>query len=244
MSRVEGKVAIVTGGARGLGAAIATRLIAEGASVVIGDVREGDGENLAKELGKSARFVRLDVTNEAAWENAVSTAVSEFGHLDVLVNNAGISNKGLLGQYRLDDWNSIIAVNLTGTFLGISSAVEELKKSSLGPSIINIASTAAFVAYPGISGYVASKYGVRGLTKAAALELAQFGIRVNSVHPGVVETDMTAAADLPQTHVAMKRQGQPEEIANLVLYLASNEAAYSTGAEFIADGGELAGQVK
>ena len=244
MSRVEGKVAIVSGGARGLGAAIATRLIAEGASVVIGDVLEGDGQNLVKELGKSARFVRLDVTSEAGWENAVSTAVSEFGHLDLLINNAGISNKGLLGQYRLDDWNSIIAVNLTGTFLGISSSVEELKRSTLGPSIINIASTAAFVAYPGISGYVASKYGVRGLTKAAALELAQFGIRVNSVHPGVVETDMTAAADLPQTHVAMKRQGQPKEIANLVLYLASNEAAYSTGAEFIADGGELAGQVK
>lgn len=244
MSRLKGKVAIVSGGARGLGAAISRRFVAEGASVVIGDVLEDEGADIARELGECARFVRLDVTDEESWTTAVAAAVSEFGHLDVLVNNAGISNKGRLGEYTLQDWNAIIGVNLTGTFLGISSAVKELKKSTRGPSIINIASTAAFVAYPEISGYVASKYGVRGLTKAAALELAQHGIRVNSVHPGVVETKMTAAADLPQTHVAMKRQGDPSEIANLVLYLASDEAAYSTGAEFIADGGELAGQVK
>lgn len=244
MSRLKGKVAIVSGGARGLGAAISRRFVAEGASVVIGDVLEEEGAAIARELGECARFVRLDVTDEESWTGAVATAVSEFGYLDVLVNNAGISNKGMLGEYTLQDWNAIIGVNLTGTFLGISSAVKELKKSTRGPSIINIASTAALVAYPAISGYVASKYGVRGLTKAAALELAQHGIRVNSVHPGVVETKMTAAADLPQTHVAMKRQGHPSEIANLVLYLASDEAAYSTGSEFIADGGELAGQVK
>ncbi len=241
MDRLENKVALISGGARGMGAEFARAIVAEGGSVVIGDLREDEGRTTAAEIGDRARFVRLDVTDDKSWSEAVAFAVAEFGQLDVLVNNAGILNASPIDEYPIADWKAIVDVNLNGVFLGIRAAVPELKKSKNSPSIINMSSTGGYIAYTTMSGYVATKFAVRGLTKAAALELASSGIRVNSVHPGVIETPMTAGFDLPQTHVAMKRAGKPHELAKLIVFLASNESSFSTGAEFIADGGELAG---
>jgi len=240
MARVSGKVALISGGARGLGAAMTRRLVEEGARVVVGDVLDEDGAALVADLGDACRFVHLDVTRAQHWDNAVAAAVSEFGGLDVLVNNAGIVNFGSIEEYTLEAWNSIIAVNLTGVFLGIKAAVPAIIRSSAG-SIINVSSTAGLQGYEALPGYVAAKFGVRGLTKAVALDLGKYNVRVNSVHPGAIATPMTEGLDLPQKHVALHRVGQPVEVANLVLFLASDESSFSTGAEFLTDGGELSG---
>ncbi|WP_130176680.1 SDR family oxidoreductase [Cryobacterium sp. SO1] len=240
MARVSGKVALVSGGARGLGAAMARRLVEEGAQVVIGDVLSEEGTDLAAELGEACRYVHLDVTRAQHWDAAVATAVDEFGGLDVLVNNAGIVNFGTVEDYTLESWNTIIAVNLTGVFLGIKAAVPVIIRSKAG-SIINVSSTAGLQGYEALPGYVAAKFGVRGLTKAVALDLGKYNVRVNSVHPGAIATPMTAGLDLPQNHVALHRIGQAVEVANLVLFLASDESSFSTGAEFLTDGGELSG---
>lgn len=240
MGRVSGKTAIVSGGARGIGAAVARRLAAEGAQVVIGDLLDGDGRALAEAIGANAAYVHLDVTSPQGWADAVRQAEERFGGVDVLVNNAGIADFGSIEDYTLEQWNTIIAVNLTGVFLGIKAAVEPMKRSP-GASIINISSTAGLQGYQNLPGYTAAKYGVRGLTKSVAIDLGPAGIRVNSVHPGAVRTPMTAGLDGGQEHVALHRMGEPEEIANLVLFLASDESSFSTGAEFVADGGETAG---
>ncbi|WP_120339774.1 SDR family oxidoreductase [Cryobacterium soli] len=240
MARVSGKVALISGGARGLGAAMTRRLVEEGARVVVGDVLDEDGAALVADLGDACRFVHLDVTRAQHWDNAVAAAVSEFGGLDVLVNNAGIVNFGSIEEYTLEAWNSIIAVNLTGVFLGIKAAVPAIIRSSAG-SIINVSSTAGLQGYEALPGYVAAKFGVRGLTKAVALDLGRYNVRVNSVHPGAIATPMTEGLDLPQKHVALHRVGEPVEVANLVLFLASDESSFSTGAEFLTDGGELSG---
>ena len=240
MARVSGKVALISGGARGLGAAMTRRLVEEGARVVVGDVLDEDGAALVADLGDACRFVHLDVTRAQHWDNAVAAAVSEFGGLDVLVNNAGIVNFGSIEEYTLEAWNSIIAVNLTGVFLGIKAAVPAIIRSSAG-SIINVSSTAGLQGYEALPGYVAAKFGVRGLTKAVALDLGRYNVRVNSVHPGAIATPMTQGLDLPQKHVALHRVGEPVEVANLVLFLASDESSFSTGAEFLTDGGELSG---
>lgn len=240
MARLNGKVALVSGGARGLGAAQSRLLVQEGAKVVLGDILEDEGMALATELGDNARFVRLDVTRIQDWDAAVSAAVDAFGGLDVLVNNAGIVNFGPIEDYTIEAWNAIIGVNLTGVFLGIKAAVGEIKKSAAG-SIINISSTAGLQGYEALPGYTAAKFGVRGLTKAVALDLAKYNVRVNSVHPGAIRTPMTEGLDLPQDHVAMHRIGEPSEVANLVLFLASDESSFSTGAEFVVDGGETGG---
>ncbi|MBD8023968.1 glucose 1-dehydrogenase [Microbacterium gallinarum] len=240
MARVAGKVALISGGARGMGASHARLLVDEGAKVVIGDLLDDEGEALAAELGDAVRYVHLDVTRYEDWQNAVEVALKEFGRLDVLVNNAGIANFGPIEEYTLDQWDTIIAINLTGVFYGIKAAIEPLKKSGKG-SIINISSTAGIQGYEALPGYNAAKFGVRGLTKNAALDLGRYNIRVNSVHPGVIRTPMTDSLDTPQNHVALHRVGEPIELSQLVLFLASDESSFSTGAEFIADGGETAG---
>jgi 3alpha(or 20beta)-hydroxysteroid dehydrogenase len=223
-----------------MGASHARLLVDEGAKVVIGDLLDAEGEALAAELGDAVRYVHLDVTRYEDWQNAVEVALKEFGRLDVLVNNAGIANFGPIEEYTLDQWDTIIAINLTGVFYGIKAAIEPLKKSGKG-SIINISSTAGIQGYEALPGYNAAKFGVRGLTKNAALDLGRYNIRVNSVHPGVIRTPMTDSLDTPQNHVALHRVGEPIELSQLILFLASDESSFSTGAEFIADGGETAG---
>ncbi|BDZ64146.1 glucose 1-dehydrogenase [Agromyces mangrovi Wang et al. 2018] len=240
MARVSGKVALISGGARGMGASHARLLVDEGAKVVIGDILDEEGEALAAELGDAVRYVHLDVTDYAQWEAAVAAAVEAFGRLDIVVNNAGIANFGSIEDYTLEAWDLIVKINLTGVFYGIKSAVPALKESGAG-SIINVSSTAGLQGYEALPGYNAAKYGVRGLTKNAALDLGRYNIRVNSVHPGVIRTPMTEELETPQSHVALHRVGEPIELSNLILFLASDESSFSTGAEFVADGGETAG---
>ncbi|MHA7239544.1 glucose 1-dehydrogenase [Arthrobacter sp. TMS1-12-1] len=242
MERVIDKVALVTGGARGIGAAVALRLHGEGARVVIADILDEDGQETAERIGSGSVYVHLDVTDPQDWQAAVATAVEEFGGLDILVNNAGIVNFAPIGEYTLEQWNAVIAVNLTGTFNGIKAALPALTQSR-GGSIINISSIAGMRGYEQIPGYTASKFGVRGLTKSAALDLGPQRIRVNSVHPGVISTPMTADIQSDMSHVALGREGHPGEVANLVLYLASDESSFVTGAEFVIDGGDTAGTV-
>ena len=242
MERVIDKVALVTGGARGIGAAVALRLHGEGARVVIGDVLDEVGKETAQRMGSGALYVHLDVTSPQDWEAAVAAAVETFGGLNILVNNAGIVNFASIEDYTLEQWNAVIGVNLTGTFLGIKAAIPAMKKSR-GGSIINISSIAGMRGYEQIPGYTASKFGVRGLTKSAALDLGPQGIRVNSVHPGVIATPMTADTESDMSHVALGRIGHPGEVADLVLYLASKESSFVTGAEFVIDGGDTAGTV-
>jgi 3alpha(or 20beta)-hydroxysteroid dehydrogenase len=239
-TRLQGKVALISGGARGMGAAYARAMVAQGASVVLGDVLDHEGRAIADSLGDTATYLHLDVTDRGDWARAVATAIDLFGHLNVLVNNAGIVNFGSIDDYTQDQWNEILAVNVTGCFNGISVAVHALRAAAPS-SIINISSTAGLKGYSGLSGYTTSKFAVRGLTKAIALELASDGVRCNSVHPGAVATPMIDGIDVNQNHVAMHRVGTPEELANLVVFLASDESSFSTGAEFVADGGETAG---
>lgn len=244
MFRLDGKVVLVTGGARGIGAAIARAAVSEGAKVVIGDVSDRDGRALATAVGASAKYVHLDVTKPEDWEAAIAGAVKTYGALNVLVNNAGIANYGPIDQYSRADWDRIIAINLTGVFNGIQAALPALKAAG-GGSIVNMSSLAGLRGEAGMPGYVATKFAVRGLTKAAALDLARYGIRVNSIHPGIVHTPLSAEGPkVSMRHVAMDRIGEAVEIANLTVFLASDESSYSTGAEFIADGGEFAGLIR
>jgi 3alpha(or 20beta)-hydroxysteroid dehydrogenase len=244
MNRLDGRIALVTGAARGIGAAIARAMVSQGAKVVIGDVLDRQGEELAKELGDSATYVRLDVTQPHEWEAAVGVALKRYGKLNVLVNNAGINNLAPIDQYSRADWDKIIAINLTGVFNGIKAAIPALKAAG-GGSIINMSSLAGLRGEAGMPGYVATKFAVRGLTKAVALDVARYGIRVNSIHPGIVRTPLSAEGpQVSMNHVAMARVGEAVEIANLTVFLASDESSFSTGAEFIADGGEFAGLIR
>jgi 3alpha(or 20beta)-hydroxysteroid dehydrogenase len=240
MSRLNGKVALVSGAARGIGAAIAEAMADEGAKVVIGDLLDEDGQALAEKIGPSATYVHLDVTNPADWEAAAATTVEDYGKLNVLVNNAGIAGGVPVDQYSHGDWDKIVAINLTGVFNGLQAAVPAMKNAG-GGSIINMSSLAGLTAGPATAGYTATKFGVRGLTKAAAIDLGQYGIRVNSVHPGFIETPMTAVIGADTSVIALGRGGRPEEVAKLFVFLASDESSFSTGAEFVVDGGESAG---
>ena len=249
MGRLDGKVALISGGARGQGEAEARRFVAEGARVVLGDVLTAECQAVADSLGDAARALPLDVTREEDWARAVETALDAFGRLDVLVNNAGIVRTGALESTSLEDYRAVIDVNQVGTFLGMRAVVPAMREAG-GGSIINISSNAGMEGVQGVIGYVASKWAIRGMTKTAALELGRYGIRVNSVHPGGVATPMIGADDFDSVDQdavwgsqPIARVGQPEEIANLVLFLASDESSYSTGAEFVADGGGLAGHV-
>jgi 3alpha(or 20beta)-hydroxysteroid dehydrogenase len=238
--RVQDRVVLISGGSRGLGASHARVLVAEGAKVVIGDLLDADGVALANELGPAASYVHLDVTHAGNRASAVEHAVNVFGGLDVLINNAGIANAAPIAEFPIDVWKMTIEVNLTGTFLGIRAAVPTLAKRPTS-SIINISSVEGLRGSAGLHAYVASKFGVRGLTKSVALDVAHLGIRVNSIHPGLVETPMTKDIDARTLEIPLGRSAQPVEVSKLVLFLASNESSYSTGAEFVIDGGLTVG---
>jgi 3alpha(or 20beta)-hydroxysteroid dehydrogenase len=238
--KLDGQVALVSGGARGMGETHARALLAEGARVVIADLLDEPGEALAKELGANALYVHLDVTSEQSWSDAITAAANAFGPVSILVNNAGIAHGAPLEQYTLEMWNSIIAVNQTGVFLGMRAVVPGMKKLKHG-SIINISSVEGLRGGAYLHGYVASKFAVRGLTKSASQELGGFGIRVNSVHPGYIETPMTTDIDSKQLQIPQHRPGKPEEVSKMIVFLASDDSSYSTGAEFVVDGGMTAG---
>ncbi|KAA9150355.1 glucose 1-dehydrogenase [Amycolatopsis acidicola] len=236
MGRVEGKVAIITGGARGMGASHARLLTAEGAKVVIGDILDDEGKALADELGAAARYVHLDVRSQEDWQRAVRTATDEFGKLNVLVNNAGIVNGSTIQQFDLERWQQILDVNLTGTFLGIQAVTDPMIAAG-GGSIMNVSSVEGLRGSPWAHGYVATKWAVRGLAKSAALELARHNIRVNSLHPGLIRTPMTAGLPDDIIKVPLGRAADSNEVSTFVLFLASDESSYATGAEFVMDGG-------
>ncbi|MGY4712380.1 glucose 1-dehydrogenase [Mycolicibacterium sp. CBM1] len=239
MGRLAGKVALISGAARGMGASHARMLVAEGARVVLGDVLDDEGAAVAAELGDAARYAHLDVTEPGDWSAAVSLAVTEFGSLTVLVNNAGIVYRRTLRNLERERWQRVIDVNLTGALLGIQSVIDPMTSAG-GGSIINMSSIQAMRGTPGNHGYVASKWAIRGLTKSAALELAPNNIRVNSLHPGMIRTPMTA--HMPDDLVAapLGRIGEPPEVSTFVVFLASDESSFTTGAELVMDGGLIA----
>ena len=248
MKRFENRTVIVTGGARGMGASHARGFIAEGANVVIADVVDQEGQSLVDELGGCAIFSRLDVTSEADWAATVTAAEDAFGPVSVLVNNAGIVHFARIADTEPADWSRVIDINLTGTYLGIRALASSMRKAG-GGAIVNISSGAGMSGAFGLGAYVASKWGVRGLTKTTALELARDKIRVNSIHPGGTRTTMAAQPDVEAVMaasvrgLAIPRIAEPEELTRLVLFVASDEASFSTGSEFIADGGALLGPV-
>ena len=235
-------VVLVTGGARGIGAATVKRLVADGTRVMIADILEQEGQALATELGERAAFCRLDVTQMPQWQAAVEQTVEQFGHLNGLVNNAGIvSFKGIESE-TVDGFRRVIDINLLSVFMGMQAVIEPMKQAG-GGAIINVSSTAGLQGYAGLSAYVASKWGVRGLTKAVALDLAPHHIRVLSIHPGPIKTPMTA--EMPDEAVEnqpIARFGEAEEVANMIRFMLA-EASFSTGSEFVVDGGAVTGQV-
>jgi 3alpha(or 20beta)-hydroxysteroid dehydrogenase len=240
MNRLAGKIVLISGGARGQGAAEARLFVAEGAKVVIGDVLETEGQRLAAELGDAAVFVRQDVTREDDWAKAVDAAVG-LGGLHGLVNNAGIYQPKTLMETDVALFERHMRVNQLGCFLGMKAVVPLMERSG-GGSIVNISSVAGLRGSPGAIAYSATKWALRGMTKAAAIDLAPRKIRVNSVHPGPIDTEMLNVRTPEQNQarlqaVPMKRQGTAEEVANLVLFLLSEESGYITGAEVAIDGG-------
>ncbi|WP_053363415.1 glucose 1-dehydrogenase [Bacillus sp. FJAT-27251] len=243
MSRLAGKVAIITGGARGMGASHARLFVKEGAKVVIADILEEEGLALAAELGENAKFTKLDVTNKANWEQAVALAEETFGPVNVLVNNAGITINKSIEELTLEEYKRIVDINQVSVFLGMKAIIPSMKEAK-GGSIVNISSMNGLVG--GAIGYTDTKFAVRGMTKAAALGLAHYGIRVNSVHPGVIETPMIVQEETKDAvnefakYIPNGRVAKPEEVSSLVMFLASDESSYSTGAEFVVDGGMTA----
>ena len=245
--RLEGKVAFISGGAQGMGAAEARLFAAEGAMVAIGDVLEEEGRRVAAQIGEAggkAIFLALDVTSESQWQDAIASTVAEFGKLDILVNNAGIVGHGTVENTTVADWDRVMDINAKGVFLGTKSAIPELRRAG-GGSIINISSQLGLVGVDNSSPqYQASKGAVRLLTKATAIQYAAEGIRANSVHPGPIVTPMTESgrADpernrLTLSRIPLGRYGEPEDVAYGVLFLASDESSFMTGSELVIDGG-------
>ncbi len=245
MGRLAGKVALITGAAGGQGAAAATRFVDEGARVVVADVNDEAGKEFATGIG--AHYLHLDVSVEDEWATAIAEVVEVYGPPDVLVNNAGVLHFAALQDTALADYLRVVNVNQVGTFLGMRAVAPLMTEAGAG-SIINVSSVEGLKGTPMLTAYTASKFAVRGMTKVAALELARKGVRVNSVHPGAIETGFLPNAlggqpvDLTYVgrRVPMRRVGQPSEIAELVVFLASDESSYCTGAEFVADGGVTA----
>ncbi|MDJ1138108.1 SDR family NAD(P)-dependent oxidoreductase [Streptomyces iconiensis] len=255
---LTGKVALVTGAAQGQGAEHARTLAAAGASVVLTDIQDADGEALAAEVcaandraggraggrADAALFLRHDVSSAADWERVVAAAVERYGRLDILVNNAALWHTAPVGEETEDRFRTLLSVNLVGPFLGIRAVLPAMRAAG-GGSVINISSTAGLTGIPGHSAYGATKFGLRGMTKSAALDVAADGIRINSVHPGMIDTPMIAGVtgggedvrDRAYPNVPMRRIGTPDDVARLVLFLASDASSYVTGAEFAVDGG-------
>lgn len=240
MARLEGKVAIITGAAQGMGAAHATLFVKEGAKVVITDLNDEKGKALAAELGENALFVKQNVTSEDDWATVIATAEEAFGPVNVLVNNAGITMAKSMMETTLEEYRRIVDINQVSVFLGMKAVLPSMQKAGSG-SIVNISSLNGLVA--GAIGYTDTKFAVRGMTKAAAIEAAHYNVRVNSVHPGVIATPMVVQEDTKAAveefakHIPLGRVAQPEEVSNMVLFLASDDSSYSTGSEFIIDGG-------
>jgi 3alpha(or 20beta)-hydroxysteroid dehydrogenase len=235
--RVRDKVVLVSGGARGMGAAHAKALVSEGARVVIGDVLDEVGRAVAEKLGGSAHFEHLDVTDPDGWQKLVDAALDRFGRLDALVNNAGIVKVGPLRGSSLSDWQRVLDVNLTGAYLGMRAAIEPMIDGG-GGSIVNVSSVEGLAGSAHLHSYVAAKFGLRGITKSAAVELAQYNIRVNSIHPGLVHTPMSKGVTAEfMTPIPMRRGASPAEVSTFVVFLVSDESTYATGAEFVVDGG-------
>ena len=250
MGRLDGKVALISGGARGQGATEAKLVVREGAQVVFGDVLDAEGRKVEEEIraaGGEATYVHLDVTQEEQWRAAVDTAVQRYGKLNVLVNNAGILLRKSIEDTTVEEWDRIMAVNLKGVFLGTKAAIPAMRRAG-GGSIINISSTAGLVGSPGgTSAYIATKGGVRLFTKATAIQHAKDNIRCNSVHPGPIATDMIRdTLEDPELwaqrlrRLPMGRAGTTEDVAYGVLFLASDESSYMTGSELVIDGGTTA----
>lgn len=242
MKKLDGKVAIITGGAAGMGETHVKLFVKNGAKVIITDIDQVKGEKLAHELGENALFLQHDVTDEEGWKKIVKKAEETFGPINVLVNNAGISS-ALSLQSSLDDYMNIVNINQVSIFLSLKYTVPSMQKED-GGSIINISSINGLEG--GALGYTDTKFAVRGMTKAAAKELAPYKIRVNSVHPGVINTPMVQNSPYLEQiktmipNIPLKRMADPDEISQLVLFLASDDSSYSTGSEFIADGGIMA----
>ena len=252
MARLESEVAIVTGGARGLGRAIAEAYVAEGARVCIADVRIELAQRVAEALGADAIALELDVTDEQSWNLAIGACEQAFGSVSVLVNNAGLAEGAAIDETTLESYRRVTEVNQTGVFLGMKSVIPAMKRVGHG-SIINMSSIDGLVGSPRIISYIASKWAVRGMTKAVAMEMGPYSIRVNSIHPGHVVTELglrdgvdpsiitAMVEEHTARHAPMQRTGTPQEIAAMAVFLASNESSYCTGAEFVVDGGFTAG---
>ena len=232
MGRVDGKVVLISGGAQGMGAAHAKMLIEEGAKVVIGDILDEKGAALAAELGDAVRYIHLDVTQADQWEAAVNLAVETYGSLTTLAEFVETA----FAHVGITDWQTVIDVNLTGTFLGMQAVVEHMKADG-GGSIINVSSIEGLRGSAMVHPYVASKWAVRGLAKSAAIELGKFNIRINSLHPGFIRTPMTKHFPDDMVTSPLGRPGRSEEVATFVVFLTSDESSFSTGAEFVVDGG-------
>jgi 3alpha(or 20beta)-hydroxysteroid dehydrogenase len=243
MGRLDGKIAIITGGARGQGLTAGELFVNEGARVVLADILDAEGKEAAGQLGDNAHFVHLDVTNEEDWKTAVSETSQRFGDPTVLLNGAGILKFGKIEEQPMSEYAQVIAVNQTGVFLGMRFVAPAMKRAG-GGSMINVSSVEGLRGGMGLAAYTASKFAVRGMTKVAAGEFGKYGIRVNSIHPGVIDTAMlraqTGDIDLDSVFkrgVPLRRAGRPNDIANMALFLASDDSAYCSGAEFVVDGG-------
>ncbi|MFD3560457.1 glucose 1-dehydrogenase [Streptomyces sp. NPDC058686] len=238
---LDGKVVVITGAGRGQGAAEAALAAAAGARVVVTDVREEEGREVVKSLGDQGLFVRHDVSDADSWAEVVGAALGAFGRIDALVNNAALWRTAPVERETLENFEQLIRVNLLGPFLGIQAVVPAMKEAG-GGSVVNVSSTAGLIGIPGHAAYGSTKFGLRGLTRSSALDLAGYGIRVNSVHPGAIDTPMIAGVSSKDwSHLPLGRMGRPEEVGELVLFLASDASSYITGTEFTVDGGSTAG---